>query len=147
MKGYLVKMNLVTTGPTRVTDTEEPLSSKRVLVAEDETDARAIFCEVAARCGFTVIEARDGEMALKMVDTWGRLDAIILDIKMPVLNGYQVIEGIVKKGRHIPIIVCTAFEGLKDDPSIMSYPGIITMSKPVPIRELETSLKKAVLGI
>ncbi|MBU1083911.1 MAG: response regulator [Candidatus Omnitrophica bacterium] len=120
--------------------------NKRVLVAEDETEARNLFCEVVTKCGFTAIEARDGAEAIRMVSTWDRLDAIILDIKMPNMHGYQVIEKLREMKKHIPIIVCTAFQALHDDASVMSYPGIVTMEKPVSLNELKKTLEDLVLA-
>ena len=119
----------------------------RVLVVEDEKGVRDLFCGVVDRCGFTAIEARDGEEAIRMLGEWDDLDAIILDIKMPNANGYQVIEKIREMNKIIPIIMCTAFSELKDAESVITYPKISMMEKPVSLKELEDNLKKVVLNI
>jgi len=120
--------------------------TKKVLVAEDEADARNLFCEVVTRCGFTAIEAKDGEEAVKMVTTWNDdIDAIILDIKMPKMHGYQVIEKLKEMHKEIPIIICTAFSALADDVVISSYPNLTTMEKPVSLTGLQHLLEELVL--
>ena len=62
-----------------------------ILVADDEQDIRELVAYRLSRSGFSVVEARDGEEALRLA-TAQPLDMAVLDVMMPRLNGYQVTE-------------------------------------------------------
>ncbi|MFH1837254.1 MAG: response regulator [Candidatus Omnitrophota bacterium] len=125
---------------------DDMLNTKKVLVAEDETDARNLFCNIVEKCGFTAIEARDGEEAIEMVNTWDKdINAIILDIKMPKMHGYQVMEKLKEMHKEIPIIICTAYSSLRDDAVMSTYANVITMEKPISLTELKHNLEELVL--
>ena len=126
--------------------TKEHIDTKRVLVVEDENEVRNLFCEVVSKCGFTAIEACNGEEALEKIAAWDRIDAVILDIKMPKMHGYNVINKLREKEKEIPIIVCTAYIALKEDISVMTYPNITTMEKPVSLKTLENKLIELMSG-
>jgi len=61
----------------------------KVLVAEDNPVNRELLRELLENRGYAVVEARDGQEALRMVDET-RPDLLLLDIGMPVLDGYAV---------------------------------------------------------
>jgi two-component system cell cycle response regulator DivK len=75
---------------------------KRILIAEDNPDHRTILRYQLRRIGpFHLFEARNGQEALDVVTREG-VDLIILDLKMPVLDGWEVIRRI----RALPSAVC-----------------------------------------
>jgi DNA-binding response OmpR family regulator len=64
---------------------------KRLLVVEDDTDFRDFLAEVLSDAGFDVVEAEDGDHAVKMLECIERLDVLVTDIEMPGhLNGNSV---------------------------------------------------------
>lgn len=79
----------------------------RVLIAEDEKNLLVIMSDYFEGEGFDVTTVTDGKMALEM---WKRnsFDLIILDIKMPIINGIDVCKGIREKDKKVPIIFVTA---------------------------------------
>ena len=77
-----------------------------VLVADDEPDILRLVSRLLSRSGFQVIEATDGREALRAVFDH-RPDAIILDVDMPELTGWQVLER-VREVSDVPVLMLTA---------------------------------------
>lgn len=92
--------------------------SKNVLIVDDEQDVCDVLRVVLERRGITVRTAYDGHEALDEIDRQ-RPDLILLDLKMPRLNGYQLFAQLKSDPRHqsIPILVITALtqESDRDD--------------------------------
>ncbi|MBR1815340.1 MAG: response regulator [Lachnospiraceae bacterium] len=104
-------------GDTEEVDTEAvtvDFSGKRLLLVEDIEINRQIALTLLEMYGFTVEEAENGEKAVRKIDEAGGdyFDAILMDIQMPVMNGYDAARGIRAlpegKGATIPIIAMTA---------------------------------------
>ena len=82
--------------------------ARRVVVAEDEAIIRLDVVEMLREAGFDVVgEAGDGETAVQLAEEQ-RPDLVVMDIKMPVLDGISAAERIVK-GRIAPVVLLTAF--------------------------------------
>ena len=83
----------------------------RILVVEDEKDLNRVISKRLESEGYSVDRCFDGEEALDFIDV-GEFDAIIMDIMMPVMNGYEAAKMIRSLDREdakeIPIIAMTA---------------------------------------
>lgn len=80
----------------------------RVLVVDDEPAIRALVAKIVQRAGLQVETARDGGEAIEQIDT-GVYSVLVIDLMMPVIDGYGVIEHVRKRGGRKPaIIVITA---------------------------------------
>jgi DNA-binding response OmpR family regulator len=79
---------------------------KRVLVVEDEPRMRELLTDYLTEEGFDVLEARNGSEALERFNG-NHADAVILDIMMPFLNGYEVCREIRKRSDAV-IVMLTA---------------------------------------
>jgi type II secretory ATPase GspE/PulE/Tfp pilus assembly ATPase PilB-like protein len=82
---------------------------RKVLLVEDEDQLRAVLRDLLEREGFVVIEARDGVQALDEMDR-GAPDALVLDLNLPRLDGYQVLTHMRARAAtaRIPVLVLTA---------------------------------------
>jgi len=82
------------------------MSLNRIVVAEDEAPIRELIVHHLGREGFVCVEAGDGPTALRAVR--GAADLMILDIGLPVIDGFDVIRTLRREGRDLPILVLTA---------------------------------------
>lgn len=82
---------------------------KRILVAEDERSIREFIVINLKRNGFEVVEAENGEEALRQYNNFGgNFDIALLDIMMPVMDGLEVCKQLRKRSSTIGIIMLTA---------------------------------------
>lgn len=82
--------------------------TRRVVVAEDETLIRLDLVEMLGEEGYDVVgEAGDGELAVELVESL-RPDLVVLDVKMPKLDGISAAKKIAE-ARLAPVIILTAF--------------------------------------
>jgi len=81
----------------------------RVLVIDDEPDVRWLLRLSLERVGHEVLLAEDGLRGVAMAQRQ-RPDAIVLDLMMPVMDGYGVLDALAKDGRtsSLPVLVLTA---------------------------------------
>jgi len=63
--------------------------TKRILVVEDQEDLRGVLRDLLTGSGYAVIEAPDGEVGVAKAES-DRPDLILMDIQMPVIDGYEV---------------------------------------------------------
>lgn len=84
--------------------------SKRILIIEDQEDNRAILRDLLSQAGYALIEAADGEEGVELAQS-ERPDLILMDIQLPVIDGYEATRRIKAKPelRSIPIIAVTSY--------------------------------------
>ncbi|MHC9543581.1 MAG: PAS domain S-box protein [Vulcanimicrobiota bacterium] len=121
-------------------------SSLRILVAEDEVINRRVIVDYLSKRGHSVIAAGNGENALKAIEG-EHFDLILMDIRMPVMNGMDAIKAIREKEQksnlHIYIIALTAY-AMKDDIERFILAGADDcLTKPVDFDELDEKMDKA----
>ncbi len=90
--------------------------SKRILVIEDTEDNRQILRDLLNAAGYEVIEATDGATGVSMAAEQ-RPDLILMDIQIPVLDGYEATRRLKADPatRHIPIIAVTSYALVGDE--------------------------------
>jgi len=76
----------------------------RILVVDDEPAIRALVARIAQRAGFDVEVARDGAEAIEKLDA-ARFGVVILDLMMPNVDGYGVIDHVRSTGGQHPAII------------------------------------------
>ncbi|MCM1012505.1 MULTISPECIES: ANTAR domain-containing response regulator [Brevibacterium] len=87
---------------------DESVPVRRVVVAEDEAVIRLDIVEMLREVGYDVVgEAADGESAIRLAEEL-RPDLVVMDIKMPILDGIAAAERIAK-ARIAPVVLLTAF--------------------------------------
>lgn len=84
------------------------LDGIRVLVVDDELNARQVTAAILQQKGAAVAEAASAQEALELV-AGGRLDLIVSDLAMPVTDGYEMMRQVRQgKGRFVPAVALTA---------------------------------------
>ncbi|HCI04189.1 MAG: response regulator [Candidatus Peribacteraceae bacterium] len=79
-----------------------------ILIAEDDDMLRDVYTKKFTIAGFNIIAAKDGEEAIKEVLKMAP-DIMIVDLNMPVIDGFGILEKFPKDQREFPIIVLTNF--------------------------------------
>jgi CheY-like chemotaxis protein len=91
------------------TDITEKLRDLAVLVAEDDEINYIYIREIFRGTGAVILHAVNGKEAVEMVQNNDKIGIVLIDIKMPVMNGYEAIKKIRDLRPHLPIIAQTAF--------------------------------------
>jgi CheY-like chemotaxis protein len=86
----------------------------RILVVEDEKYNFTLLKYIFEKEGQEIVWARNGEEAVNLFMEDGRFDLILMDIKMPVMNGFETTRKIRASGSNIPVIAVTAY-AMHDD--------------------------------
>lgn len=81
-----------------------PEPHKRVLVADDDPEIRKILSAVLRMSALDVDEASDGREALELLNTH-RYAVVLLDLMMPTINGFDVLEALQSDGPPVPPVV------------------------------------------
>lgn len=79
-----------------------------ILIAEDDAVLREVYIKKFTLSGYEIRVASNGEEALKQVEE-EKPDILILDIHMPVIDGFTVLENFPKENRPFPVIMLTNF--------------------------------------
>src|ERR1700686_4758201 len=109
----------------------------KILIAEDNAVNRELLRELLEMRGYTVMEACDGEEALRMIEQT-QPDLVLLDIGMPVLDGFAVVRKIRENPRlaSLPVAAVTAYAIQGDREKILNSGFDGYLSKPVNSRSL-----------
>ena len=106
-----------------------------LLLVDDEDAIRAGLAAALKRANFHVIEARDGEEALRLVEE-RRPDLIVLDILMPKLDGREVCRRLRQAGNWTPVIMLTQISATGEKISSLEEGADDYLNKPFSSREL-----------
>ncbi|HOK80196.1 MAG TPA: response regulator [bacterium] len=121
---------------------------KTILVAEDDPETRLILQQGLLRAGYRVVIAEDGEQALERFRE-SRPDLVLLDIDMPRLNGWEVLERLKSgwRSRRVPVIMVTG--KTSDEDKIRGYElGVdYYVTKPFNIQRLLPIIRNLVSGV
>ena len=94
------------TAPAGPVDTRE--LSGTALVVEDNAVNRLFVKQVLESAGMTVTEAVHGEQALSLIERDGPPDLVVLDMQMPIMDGFQTARALREQGMQVPILALTA---------------------------------------
>jgi PAS domain S-box-containing protein len=115
------------------------LAGLRILVVDDEVDARSLLTTMLERCGAQVVAVGSAREGLESVESW-KPDVLIADIGMPVEDGYGLIKKVralpKERGGHIPALALTAYARTEDRVRALSEGYQVHLAKPVDRFEL-----------
>ncbi|MHC4385946.1 MAG: response regulator [Planctomycetota bacterium] len=125
---------------------QEPPSPNIVLLVEDQQSNRTVISLMLEALGIQVETAEDGEEALLKADSHV-YDLILMDIKMPKMDGYEATKQLRQKGIQAPIIALSAkvFDGDEHHQISTLFDGFLT--KPVDSKKLSEALKKYIKSL
>jgi len=119
--------------------------SKRILVVEDQEDNRQILRDLLANAGYEMIEAGDGAQAISAA-TEHRPDLILMDIQLPLVDGYEATRQIKANPalKAIPIIVVTSYALSGDEDKARAAGCDAYVAKPYSPRALLAKIREYV---
>ncbi|MCX6283925.1 MAG: ATP-binding protein, partial [Bacteroidetes bacterium] len=127
--------------PKQMPEYSGVLANKTVLVVEDEESNYFLLERILRRTAANVLWAKNGIDAIEMAEK-GNIDLVLMDVRMPVMDGYEATGEIRKFNKTIPIIAQTAYalKGEKERSTAAGCDGYI--SKPIDPKEfLETIIR------
>jgi DNA-binding NtrC family response regulator len=116
-----------------------------ILIADDDSVQRRLVENMVQRCGYETLVVDSGDAAIAMLTAPDAkaIDAVVLDLVMPGLDGMGVLAKIREAGLNIPVIVQTAHGGIDNVVSAMRAGAHDFVVKPVGVERLQVSLRNA----
>jgi len=127
-------------------ESDEPLRGKKVLIVEDDMRTMFAMARILAGHGVNPLKAEHGERALAILDDQPDIDLVLMDVMMPVMDGYEATRRIRSQERFakLPIITLTAKAMKEDRQKCLEAGATDYLSKPVDPDRL-TSLMRVLL--
>ena len=116
-----------------------------ILIADDDAVQRRLVENMVQKCGYETIVVDSGDAVIALLNASDRpvIDALVLDLVMPGLDGMGVLAKIREAGLNIPVIVQTAHGGIDNVVSAMRAGAQDFVVKPASIERLQVSLRNA----
>jgi DNA-binding response OmpR family regulator len=115
----------------------------RVLIAEDDPDTLVILRINLTAAGIEPMLAGDGHTALERIESEAP-DAVLLDVLLPGIDGWQVLEQLHAKGDPVPVIVCSGKDNIHDLQRARELGAVAYLVKPFDIDRLIEVTSEAV---
>ncbi len=112
---------------------------KKILVVDDEENLRELYKQELLDEGYSVILAANGKEALTLIEHESP-DLVVLDIRMPEMNGIETLGKMVGKFKKIPIILNTAYSSYKEN--FRSWAAEAYVVKSSDLSELKEKIKE-----
>jgi len=125
-----------------MTAATEGFARRRVLVIEDDSSITLGLRINLEKEGYAVLAAEDGEAGLTMARS-ERPDLVILDVMLPKMNGFQVLQQMRREGLSMPIIVLSARTGEMDKVTGLELGAEDYVAKPFSLAELLARVRAA----
>ncbi|HEX2936398.1 MAG TPA: ATP-binding protein [Bacteroidales bacterium] len=120
------------------------LENKTILVAEDDMSNYIYLEKVLRKSNATILHAFNGKEALEILDVHPEIDLILMDIKMPVMNGLEALSQIKQRNISIPVIAQTAYAFADEIVKIREAGFADYISKPILPKDLYALILKYV---
>ena len=111
---------------------------KRVLIADDEFSIRKLYERELRKEGYEVVFATNGQEAIQKVRET-HPDVIVMDIRMPGMDGIEAMSRILEENNELPVIINTAYSSYKDN--FLSWSADAYLTKSADLSELKGTLR------
>jgi signal transduction histidine kinase len=119
-----------------------PKGSETILVAEDDERVRLLLREVLHRCGYTILEARDGEEALELCRLHnGPVHLLIADVIMPRMHGDELARRLRSQSPDLKVLYISGYAASEDDLPEGLEAHAAFLPKPFPLDVLERKVR------
>lgn len=121
------------------------LNGSRILIADDEPNARRVLEILLRKLGCDVVSAADGQQALEVLQKT-TIDLLITDLNMPEMNGLELLATIRNEGLNLPVIVVTAYGTVENAVTAMKQGAFDFIIRPLDVEQVEIAIRRA-LGV
>lgn len=115
------------------------LSKKKILIVDDQNGIRALLKEVFNNEGYITYQASNGKFALEIVQT-ETPDIVLLDIRIPGMDGLEILKQIKIMKPHINVIMITAYGELDMSQEVINLGAAMHFTKPFDIDEIRRAV-------
>ena len=131
----------------RQTNEQNPLRDRNILIVDDDLRNTFALSKILKKNGLKVVIADNGQMALEKLEEQPDIDLVLMDIMMPVMDGFEAIEKIREQGRfqELPIIALTAKAMPEDRAKCLEKGANDYLPKPVEVDMLLTLMRVLLL--
>src|SRR4051794_37689862 len=121
------------------------MARPRIVLADDELNLRKVLGTILSRDGYEVLEARDGEEALRLVEQHaGGIAAVITDLRMPRLDGMGLLRRVVADHPDVPVIMITAHGSVDSAVEAVKLGAFDYLEKPFEQTQIQQVVAKAI---
>ncbi|TVR40175.1 MAG: response regulator [Bacteroidia bacterium] len=114
----------------------------KILIVDDEKTAHQLYKLMLKPEGYELLHAENGLEAVEMFSKHSDINLILMDIKMPIMDGYQASERIRKNSKKVIIIAQTAYAMVKDKEKAFAVGCNEHLAKPIQKTDLVKIIKK-----
>jgi PAS domain S-box-containing protein len=120
----------------------ETSGSGDILVVDDEDAVRSLALKALSGFGYGVLSARDGREAIRVFDAQAeRIDAVLLDMSMPALDGKQTLAAIRARRPSVPVVLMSGYSEEETLGGFVRGPQLAFLHKPFTIGELSEAVR------
>lgn len=118
---------------------------KTILIVEDEAVCRLLFEKALKKTRATLLFVKDGVEAVKTIKESDEIDLVLMDVRLPRMNGFEAVAKIKEHNPELPVVIQTAYalDSTKEEAHQLGCDDFIT--KPIIIESLMNILKKHLL--
>jgi len=113
-----------------------------MLIAEDDEISFELYKARLEELDLNLLHAKNGQIAVDMVKKYPEIKLVLMDIRMPILNGYDATKQIREFNTEVPIIAQTAFALIPEQKAVIESGFTDFLSKPVEEEKLFGIIKK-----
>ena len=117
---------------------------KSILIVDDDQEFRDCLGEVVNRCGYRPVSHADGASALSLLASGERIDAAIVDLIMPGMDGFEFLARARRIAPDLPCIMLSGNGSIEDYLKVMQLGAVEYLNKPFRIGELGKILLSAI---
>lgn len=118
------------------------MSSNRILVVDDELFVRELLLEFLSAQGFEVLLADSGEKAVEVIQTQ-LADIVLVDLKMPGIDGIETLKQIKKIAPDVLAIIMTGYPTIESSIEALRHGASDYVVKPFKLNDLKSSIENA----
>lgn len=116
------------------------MGKKTILFVDDDPDIREALRDRLVNADYSVLTAKNGPEALQLIET-AQIDGVLLDVRMPGMDGMKVLRQLRQKSQHIPVIIVTASVEKEKLQEAMQMGATDAVRKPIEYDELLSKIR------